>query len=81
MFSTGTVWSKSRLKHCIQPAVSRLEDQYGSGDRIFDRIRDFNLLLTEENYTCEYFNVLMDFLLLNILIHSKLLLYVMYKTN
>ena len=42
---------KKKLNNCIQLAASILDDKNGSEDRIFDRIRDFNLLMAEEQYS------------------------------
>ncbi|KAI6652351.1 E3 ubiquitin-protein ligase [Oopsacas minuta] len=39
---------KAKLKNCIQPAASRLDDSNGSEERIVGRIRDI-LLLTDNN--------------------------------
>ncbi|KAI6647030.1 E3 ubiquitin-protein ligase [Oopsacas minuta] len=41
---------KKKLSACIQSAASKLDDNDGSEDRIFDRIRDFALLLTDDKY-------------------------------
>ena len=42
---------KKKLNNCIQLAASKLDDNNESEDRIFDRIRDFNILMTEEQYS------------------------------
>ena len=42
---------KKKLKSCIQLAASKLDDNNGSEDRIFGRIRDFIILLTEDQYS------------------------------
>ena len=42
---------KKKLKSCIQLAASKLDDNNGIEDRIFDRIRDFIILLTEDQYS------------------------------
>ena len=45
-----------KLRNCIQSAASKLDDNNGSEDRIFDRIRDF-VFLTEDQYSGKYYSI------------------------
>ena len=39
-FTPSIIW-RSRLKHCIQPAISRLVDSNGSEERALIRLQEF----------------------------------------
>ena len=51
IYSLSAMCPRKRLKNCIQFAASKLDDNNESEDRIFDRIRDFLSLMTEDQYS------------------------------